>query len=289
MKDYILRAGAADDSVRIFIATTQNLVQRAQELHKTTPVATAALGRLLTAACMMGQTLNNDTDITTITIKGDGEIGGVVAVTNNKSEVKGYVHNPQVKHMTKAPGKLDVGRAVGNGYLYVARDLGLKDPVTGQVELVSGEIAEDITSYFAVSEQTPSSVSLGVLVDTDFSVKCAGGYIIQLLPFAPDNIVKYLEEKLPHFPSMTTLLDAGKTPEDILQMLFGEYNTVIYDRVEPEYKCNCSREKTQKALAGVGADELRLILEEDSGANIHCHFCGTDYWFNEEDIQGLIE
>lgn len=289
MKDYILRASAGNNSVRVFIATTQNLVNEAQKLHKTTPVATAALGRLLTAAAMMGMTLKNDSDITTLTIKGDGELGGVTAVTDNASRVKGYVHNPSVQHMKKAPGKLDVGRAVGEGTLSVVRDLGLKEPVSGQVALVSGEIAEDITYYFATSEQTPSSVALGVLVDTDFSVKCAGGYIIQLLPDAPEEIIQYLEQKLPMFPSVTSLLDANKTPEDILEMLLHGFNPVVYEKIFPEYYCNCSVERTRKALAGVGVDELRLILEEDKGANIHCHFCRKDYFFNEGDIKELIK
>jgi len=288
MQDYMIRATAGNDSVRIFVATTKNLVDKARELHQTTPVATAALGRLLTAAAMTGATLKNDSDMITLTIKSDGPIGGIVATTNNASKVKGYVHNPNVPHMKNAKGKLDVGRGVGAGMLAVVKDLGLKEPVSGQVALVSGEIAEDLTYYFATSEQTPSSVSLGVLVDTNFSVKQAGGFIIQLMPDTPEEIIKHLENKLPTFPTITQLLDNGKTPEDILDLLLGGFGTVIYEKITPEFYCNCSIEKTKKALSNVGVDELKVILEEDKGANLHCHFCNKDYYFGEDDLKGLI-
>ncbi|MCL2421086.1 MAG: Hsp33 family molecular chaperone HslO [Defluviitaleaceae bacterium] len=288
MQDYIIRATAGNGSVRVFVATTKNLAGKARELHQTTPVATAALGRLLTAASIMGATLKNDSDIITLIIKGDGPIGGIVATTNNQSQVKGYVFQPHVILPKNNIGKLDVGGAVGSGTLAVSKDLGLKEPVSGQVALVSGEIAEDITYYFAVSEQTPSSVALGVLVDVDYSVKQAGGYIIQVMPDADEAVLAHLEKHLPTLPSITTLLDEGNTPEDILALLFEGHDTVIYDKIYPAFACSCSLEKTRKVLLNVGLDELKLILEEDKGANLHCHFCNTDYYFDEDAIQEMI-
>ena len=288
MQDYIIRATAGNGSARVFIATTKNLVDKSRELHKTTPIATAALGRTLTAAAIMGVTLKNDSDIITLTIKGDGKIGGIVATTDNESRVKGYVYEPNIDFAKNQQGKLDVGGAVGAGNLTVVKDLGLKEPMSGQVQLVSGEIAEDLTYYFAVSEQLPSSVALGVLIDRDLSVKQAGGYIIQLMPDAEEELIDHLEENLPKLPSITTMLEAGKLPEDILAVLFEGYDTVVYDKIYPEFFCNCSEEKTRKALIGLGVDELKLILEEDGGANIQCHFCNKDYYFGDEDISLLI-
>jgi len=288
MQDYMIRATAENESVRIFAATTKKLVESARTRHKTTPVATAALGRLLTAASMMGATLKNDLDIVTLAIRGDGPIGGIVAVTDSKSRVKGYAFNPQIEHMKNALGKLDVARAVGSGTLIVTKDLGLKEPVSGQVALVSGEIAEDITYYYVASEQVPSSVALGVLVDRDHSVRQAGGFIIQLMPNAGEGVIAYLEEQLPKLPSVTTMLENGMSPEDILGMVFKDRGLVIYDRIFPEFFCNCSVEKTRKVLLSVGLDELEIILEEDKGANIHCHFCSTDYYFDENIIREMI-
>ena len=292
MQDYIVRGTAGNGAVRVFVATTRNLVNTARELHNTTPTATAALGRLLIAASIMGATLKNESDIITLSIKGNGPIGGLVATTDYKSRVKGYAFEPQIKHMKNELGKLDVGGAVGVGTLTVIKDLGLKEPVSGQIELVSGEIAEDITQYFAVSEQSPSSVALGVLVDRDHSVKQAGGYIIQIMPEASEgakeDIITYLEEKLYAFPAVTTLLDEGKTPEDIFNLLFDNRDVVIYDKIYPEYFCNCSIDRTRKVLLSVGLEELESILKEDKGANLHCHFCNKDYYFDEGDIIEMI-
>jgi len=285
MTDYIIRAGNAD--VRVFAAATRVLTEEARRLHGTTPVATAALGRLLTAAAMMGATLKNETDIITLTIKGDGAIGGIVATTDEKSRVKGYVYEPKIPFVKNALGKLDVGGAVGAGMLTVVKDLGLKEPVAGQVELVSGEIAEDITYYFAVSEQVPSSVALGVLVDRDYTVKQAGGYILQVLPGADEGVISHLERLIPTLPSVTAMMEDGLTPEDILAR-FG-IDLEIYEKIYPEFYCNCSKERCRKVLLGVGADELRAILREDKGANIHCHFCSKDYYFDEESIGEMIE
>ena len=288
MKDYIIRATAGNGSVRIFAANTKGLVNTAQKLHSTTPVATAALGRTLTAAAMMGATLKNDTDILTIDIRGNGSLGGIVAVTDSQSRVKGYTFNPHIDMMKNKNGKLDVGGAVGIGVLTVTQDMGLKEPVSGQVELISSEIAEDITYYFATSEQTPSSVALGVLVDVDYTVKQAGGYMIQLMPFAAEEMITHLESVLPKLPPITSLLEDGKTVEDILDMIFEGQGLTILDTIYPEFYCNCSREKTEKALLSVGAQELRSILEEDRGATLHCNFCNTDYVFDEGDIINLV-
>lgn len=288
MKDYIIRATAGEGSVRVFVATTKEMVNRAFEIHKTSPVVTAAMGRLLTGASMMGCMLKNDTDMVTISIKGDGPIGGMVVTTDNKSRIKGYVNNPSVDVPLKENGKLDVSGAVGFGTMTITKDLGLKEAVSGQIPIVSGEIAEDFTYYFAKSEQTPSSVALGVLIDRDYTVKQAGGFIIQMMPDAKEEMISYLEERLSTLLPMTSMLEEGNTPEDILKILFGENEVKIYDKLPLEYYCNCSREKTQKALISVGLTELRNILEEDKGANLHCHFCNGDYYFDENDIKGLI-
>jgi len=288
MRDYIVRAIAAGGSVRAFAATTKGMVETARGLHGTTPVATAALGRLLTAASMMGATLKNDTDLLTLTIRGDGPIGGIVATTDCKSRVRGYVFQPQFELLLNESGKLDVGGAVGAGTLTVSKDLGLKEPVSGQVALVSGEIAEDITYYFAASEQLPSSVGLGVMVDTDCTVKQAGGYIIQLMPDAKEEVIAHLESKLPKLPAVTTLLEEGKSPEDILGIIFGAQDVAVHEKIYPEYFCSCSVEKTRKALSNVEPNELKSILEEDKGATIHCHFCNKDYRFGEDDIRQII-
>ena len=281
MQDYILRATAGNGSVRIFAANTKNLVSEAQKRHQTTAVASAALGRTLTAAAMMGATLKNDTDILTLDIRGSGPIGGIIAVADSRSRVKGYAFNPHISLPKNAKGKLDVGGAVGIGVLTITKDMGLKEPVSGQVELVSGEIAEDITYYFAVSEQTPSSVALGVLVDVDHSIKQAGGYIIQLMPFASEEMISHLENILPTFPAVTTLLESGSSIEDILNMIFANHDLVIHETIYPEFYCSCNREKTKKALFSVDPDELQQIFEQDGGANIHCHFCNTDYFFEK--------
>jgi len=288
MEDYIIRATAGDGSVRVFVATTKEMVNQAFEIHKTSPVVTAAFGRLLTGTAMMGCMLKNDTDIITITAKGDGPLGGMVVTTDNNSNVKGYVNNPIVDIPLKENGKLNVSEAVGFGTMTITKDLGLKEPVSGQIPIVSGEIAEDLTYYFAKSEQTPSSVALGVLVDKDYTVKQAGGFIIQLMPDADEEIISHLEQRLTTLPAMTTMLEEGNDPESILKILFGENEVKIYEKLPVKYSCNCSREKTQKALVSVGVAELKSILEEDKGANIHCHFCNSDYYFDENDIKKLI-
>ena len=271
MSDYIVRATAGNGSIRAFAATTRDLVQHAREIHHTSPVASAALGRMLTAAAMMGSMLKGEKDIVTLQIRGEGPLQGLVVTSDSHARVKGYVFNPNVEIPDLYPGKLNVGGAIGNGYMSVIKDIGMREPYAGRIELVTGEIADDLTYYFAQSEQTPSAVGLGVLVETDTSIRRAGGFIIQLLPDVSD------------------LLDMGKTPEDILQMILGEMELKIMDTVPTEFYCNCTRERVEKALISIGREELEKIIREDKKANLHCHFCGKEYDFTEEELKKLLE
>lgn len=289
MNDYIVRATAGDGSIRAFAATTRGLVQKAREIHHTSPVASAALGRLLTAAAMMGSMLKGDKDLVTLQIRGDGPLQGIVVSGDCCGRVKGYVFNPNVELPDKYPGKLDVGGAIGAGYLDVIKDIGMREPYAGRIELVTGEIAEDLTYYFAQSEQTPSAVGLGVLVETDTSVRRAGGFMIQLLPGADEGMVSQLEEKLRHVPYVTDLLDAGKTPEEILELLLGDMGLRILDRLPASFSCNCDRQRVEKALISIGREELEKIIEEDGKANLHCHFCAKEYDFTKSDLLCLLE
>lgn len=289
MNDYIVRATAGDGSIRAFAATTRGLVQKAREIHHTSPVASAALGRLLTAAAMMGSMLKGDKGLVTLQIRGDGPLQGIVVSGDCCGRVKGYVFNPNVELPDKYPGKLDVGGAIGAGYLDVIKDIGMREPYAGRIELVTGEIAEDLTYYFAQSEQTPSAVGLGVLVETDTSVRRAGGFMIQLLPGADEGMVSRLEEKLRHVPYVTDLLDAGKTPEEILELLLGDMGLRILDRLPASFSCNCDRQRVEKALISIGREELEKIIEEDGKANLHCHFCAKEYDFTKSDLLCLLE
>lgn len=286
--DYILRATAGEGSVRIFIANTKETVQKAFLHHKTSPVMSAALGRALTAAAIMGSMLKSDNDLITIRINGDGPGKGLIVTGDNKARVKGYPFNPIVDIPLKPNGKLDVQGALGEGNLTIIKDMGLKEPYVGQIPLVSGEIAEDLTYYFAKSEQTPSAVSLGVLVDRDYSIKQSGGFIIQVMPDANENIINSLENKLATMKSFTTLLEEGNTIEDILNMLVGEFGLNILDKIPTSFYCNCSKERVEKALISIGKQELKNIIEEDKKATLHCHFCNKDYNFNEEDLINLL-
>ncbi len=286
--DYILRATAGDGSVRVFIANTKETVQQAFLHHKTSPVMSAALGRALTAVSIMGSMLKADDDLVTIRINGDGPGKGLIVTGDSKARVKGYPFNPIVDIPLKPNGKLDVQGALGEGSLTIIKDMGLKEPYVGQIPLVSGEIAEDLTYYFAKSEQTPSAVSLGVLVDIDYSIKQAGGFIIQVMPNADENIISSLENKLATMKSFTTLLEEGNTIENILDMLLGEFGVNILDKIPVEFYCNCSKEKVEKALISIGKEELQNIIEEDKKATLHCHFCNKDYEFNEQDLVNLL-
>ncbi len=286
--DYILRATAGEGSVRVFIANTKETVQQAFLHHKTSPVMSAALGRTLTAVSIMGSMLKSDDDLVTIKIKGDGPGKGLIVTGDSKARVKGYPFNPMVDIPLKPNGKLDVQNTLGEGSLTVIKDMGLKEPYVGQIPLVSGEIAEDLTYYFAKSEQTPSAVSLGVLVDRDYSIKQAGGFIIQVMPNADENIINSLENKLATIKPFTTLLEEGNTIEDILNILLGDFGVNILDKIPVKFYCNCSKERVEKALISIGKDELETIIKEDKKATLHCHFCNKDYEFNENDLKTLL-
>ncbi len=286
--DYILRAIAGEGSVRVFIANTRETVQQAFLHHKTSPVMSAALGRALTAVSIMGSMLKADDDLVTIRINGDGPGKGLIVTGDSKARVKGYPFNPIVDIPLKPNGKLDVQGALGEGSLTIIKDMGLKEPYVGQIPLVSGEIAEDLTYYFAKSEQTPSAVSLGVLVDRDYSIKQAGGFIIQVMPDADENIISSLENKLATMKSFTTLLEEGNTIENILDMLLGEFGVNILDKIPVKFYCNCSKERVEQALISIGKEELQNIIKEDKKATLHCHFCNKDYEFNEQDLINLL-
>ncbi len=247
MKDYIVRGTAANNQVRAFAITNKDVVEEARLSHQTSPLVSAALGRLMTAASMMGSMLKNDKDLLTLQIRGDGPIGGLVVTSDSKANVKGYPFTPQVDLPLKTNGKLDVSTGLGNGILNIIRDTGLKNPYVGQTHLVSGEIAEDITYYYATSEQVPSAVALGVLVDKDYSIKQSGGFIIQLLPDADEEIIQQLEEKIGSLPPITTLMNTGKTPEEILELLLGDMDFKIMDKVPTKFHCNCTKERVEKS------------------------------------------
>ena len=288
MKDYIVRATAANGQIRAFAATTKQVVETARCDHNTSPVATAALGRLLTAGAMMGSMMKNDTDMLTLQIRGDGPIGGITVTADSHANVKGYVLNPDVILPPKN-GKLDVGGAVGIGLLQVIKDMGLKEPYCGQTILVSSEIAEDLTYYFANSEQVPSSVGLGVLMEKDNTVKCAGGFIIQLMPFAEESVISQLEENLKGVTSVTALLDKRYTPEQILEELLGNLELEITDTIDTQFYCNCSKERVERAVASVGRKEIQDMINEGKDIEVKCHFCNTAYNYTVEDLKKIIK
>ena len=288
MEDYILRATAADGRIRAFAATSRNTVQKAREIHNTSPVVSAALGRLLTAAAIMGAMLKSPKDLITIQITGDGPISGIIATSDSSSNVKGYAVNTDIEMPLRADGKLNVGGAIGSGNLRIIKDIGLKEPYSGSIGLVSGEIAEDLTYYFAKSEQVPSSVGLGVLVDTDTSIKQSGGFIIQLMPDIDDETVDRLEKKLLTIPYITDMLNSGFTPEMILNEILGDFGVEILDKLPMDYRCSCSKERVGQALISLGKKELSKIIEEDKKAEVTCHFCNKVYNFTEDELKQLL-
>lgn len=287
MNDYLVRATAADGQIRAFAATTRETVETAREKHDTSPVVTAALGRLLTAASMMGSMLKNENDLLTIQVKGDGPMRGMTVTADAKARVRGYAYEPQVILPANALGKLDVGTAVGQGRLIIIKDMGLKEPYVGQTVLQTGEIAEDLTYYFATSEQIPSSVGLGVLMEKNNTVKQAGGFILQLMPFADDAVITALEKKLQEISSVTAMLEAGNTPEQILEILLGEMDLKIQDTVVVEYYCNCDRARVERALTGIGRKDLQEMIDEGKEIEVNCDFCNTKYIFTVEELKGL--
>lgn len=288
MADYIVRATAADLQIRAFAVTSRELVEEARAIHNTSPVATAALGRLLSAGAMMGAMMKGEQDLLTLQIKGDGPIGGITVTADSQARVKGYVNEPTVLIPANAKGKLDVAGAVGNGMLRVIKDLGLKEPYVGQTELQTGEIAEDLTYYFATSEQVPSSVGLGVLLNKDNTVRQAGGFIIQLMPFTDDKVIDALEKKLSEVNSVTALLDQGLTPEEILEKLLGDFGLEITDTLPAAYYCNCTRDRVEQAIVSIGSKDIREMIQDNRPIEVKCQFCGHAYTFDVEDLKRIL-
>lgn len=290
MSDILLRGNSMDGAVRVFVAITTDLVNRAHEIHHTYPVATAALGRTLTAAAIMGAGMKNETDTTTIQFKGDGPLGSIVAVTDSHSHVRGYVANPFVDLPLNKKGKLDVGGGVGKGYLNVIRDLGMKEPYAGQVPIATGEIAEDLTFYFARSEQIPTAIALGVLVDTDSSVKAAGGFMIQLMPEATEDIAIKLEEKMKTIEPVTQMIDSGMSAEDIFFHITEDFDMLMENKpIVPMYECKCSKERMERALISIGKKELEDLIEDQGEAELTCQFCDKKYTFSKEALEELLK
>ncbi|MCR4656010.1 MAG: Hsp33 family molecular chaperone HslO [Lachnospiraceae bacterium] len=287
--DHIVIATAADGQIRAYAASTRGICEDARKAHNTSPIATAALGRLMTAGAMMGLMLKNPTDLLTLQIRGDGPVKGITVTADADANVKGFVKVPDVMLPPNRMGKLDVGGAVGKGVLSVIKDLGLKDPYIGQVELQTGEIADDLTYYYAVSEQTPSAVSLGVLMEKNNTVKQAGGFIIQLMPGISDEIVDKLEGNLRTVPSATAMLDSGMSPEDMLKSVLSEFRLEILDTRPARFKCNCSAERIEKVLISVGKEELVDMIKDGKPVEVKCQFCNKSYSFDTEKLKELVK
>jgi molecular chaperone Hsp33 len=285
----IIRAITADGSARLFLEISTDIVQRAQQIHSTSKTVTAVLGRALTAASLMGSMLKAKDDSITLRINGGGPAGSLIAVTDYVGNVRGYVAEPIVEIPLNKFGKLDVAGAVGKeGMLSVVKDIGLKDPYVGQIPIVSGEIAEDITAYYATSEQIPTACGLGVLVDTDLTVISAGGYIIQLLPGVTDEEISQIEKNIQGMPPVSSMLRDNMTPEDICNRALEGFNPQILDTMDCKYKCNCSRERVEKALLSMGAQEIEEMISENKMHSVNCHFCNKVYKFNTNELKDLL-
>ncbi len=284
----MVRATAADAQIRAFAATTKNLVEEMRSLHNTSLVVSAALGRLLTGGAMMGAMMKGENDLLTLQIKGDGPIGGMTVTADAHGNVKGYANEAQVILPANAAGKLDVGSAVGKGILRVVKDMGLKEPYVGQTILQTGEIAEDLTYYFAVSEQTPSSVGLGVFMEKNNTVKQAGGFILQLMPYAEESVITRLEDNLRQFPSVTAALEAGKNPEQMLEALLDGLPMEIVDTMDVQYRCDCSKQRVERAMISLGKKELEEMIAEGKEVEAGCQFCNQKYKFTVEELERLI-
>lgn len=288
MSDYIVRGMAANGQIRAFAALTKDTVETARQAHNTSPVATAALGRLLTAGGMMGAMMKGERDVLTLQIKAGGPLQGITVTADSQGNVKGYVGNPQVILPANDKGKLDVASAVGPGFLNVIKDMGMKEPYSGQTMLQTCEIAEDLTYYFATSEQVPSSVGLGVLMDRGNTVRQAGGFIVQLMPFAEEAVISQLEENLKGVTSVTRLLDEGNTPEQLLERLLGNLNLELSDTLPVRFHCNCSKTRVEKALISIGRQELKSMIQEGKPVELNCHFCNTNYQFSIEELKEIL-
>ncbi len=288
MSDYIVRAMAAGRQIRAFAAVTTETVETARKNHNTSPVATAALGRLLTGGAMMGVMMKGEKDILTLQIHAGGPLNGITVTADSMGRVKGYVGNPNVCIPANAKGKLDVAGAVGVGFMNVIKDMGLKEPYMGQVALQTSEIAEDLTYYFVTSEQVPSAVGLGVLMNKDNTVRQAGGFIVQLMPFAEESVIARLEENVQKITSVTSLLEEGHTPESLLERVLEGFDVEINDTVPTEFYCNCSKERVEKALISIGRKDLNELIQEGKDVEMNCHFCNTNYVFSVEELKEIL-
>lgn len=288
MSDYIVRATAADSQIRAFAAYTKDVTEEARRRHNTSPVATVALGQLMTAGTMMGAMMKNDNDILTLQIRCDGPLGGITVTTDNQGNVKGYVFNPDAVTESKN-GKINVADALDLGILNVIKDMGLKEPYVGQTILETSEIAQDLTYYYMNSEQIPSSVGLGVLMEKDNTVKCAGGFIIQLMPYAEDKVIDQLEENLKSVTSVVDLLEEGLTPEQILEKLLGNLGLEITDTLPTQFYCNCSKERVEKAVVSLGRDEIQAMIDDGEDIEVKCHFCNSAYKYTLDELKDIIE
>lgn len=289
--DKLVRATANNGDIRIIAAITTEMVEKASKIHNCSPTASAALGRMLTAGSLMGAMLKSENDSLTLQIDGGGDAKGITVTTHSDGNIKGYIGNPNVDLPLNAKGKLDVGGAIGkNGYLKIIRDMGLKDPYVGQTPICTGEIGDDLAYYFTVSEQTPSAVAVGVLVDKDLSIKAAGGFIIQMMPDASEFLADILTYRLQEIPPITTMISEGKSIEDILNTLFDDMDLKIYEEnTEVNFKCDCSRERVEKVLLSIGEKDLQEIYDDGKTEEIHCHFCNTKYEFTKDDIGKLLK
>ena len=289
MGDYIVRATAANNQIRAFAATTRDLVEAARAAHNTSPVATAALGRLLTGGAMMGVMMKGEKDLLTLQIKAGGPLEGITVTADSKGNVKGYVGNPNVVIHANDKGKLDVAGAVGVGFMNVIKDMGLKEPYVGQTVLQTSEIAEDLTYYFATSEQVPSSVGLGVLMEKDNTVKQAGGFILQLMPFTEEAVISRLEENLKKVTSVTALLEEGYTPQMLLEKLLEGFDMEINDTIPTQFYCNCSKERVERALISIGRKDIQEMIDEGEEIEMNCHFCNKNYTFTVEELKKILK
>lgn len=287
MKDYLIKATTSDGMIRAYAISSTETVEEARRRQDTWATASAALGRTITITAMMAATLKGEDEVT-VKVEGGGPIGAIVTDANAKGHVRGYLKNPHVDFELNDRGKLDVSRAVGTeGNLQVIKDLGLKDFFTGEVPIISGEISEDFTYYYATSEQIPSAVGAGVLVNPDHTILAAGGFIVQVMPGADDEVINRLEEKIKFFPAISTLIKEGHTPEEILYRLFGEGEVKIHEKMPIEFRCRCSKERVANAIVGLGNDEIQDMIDEDHGAEATCHFCNETYQFTEEELESL--
>lgn len=288
MSDYIVRAMAANQQIRAFAAVTKDVVETARKDHNTSPVATAALGRLLTGGAMMGVMMKGEKDLLTLQIKAGGPLNGITVTADSRGHVKGYVGNPNVCIPANAKGKLDVAGAVGVGFMNVIKDLGMKEPYVGQVALQTSEIAEDLTYYFATSEQVPSAVGLGVLMNKDNTVRQAGGFIVQVMPFAEEATIAQLEKNVQNISSVTSLLEEGHTPESLLDKVLEGFDMEISDRIPTEFYCNCSKSRVEKVLISIGRKDLNELIQEGKDVELNCHFCNTNYVFSVEELKEIL-